>query len=147
MPFSFPLQPLLRYRRSLEHQRELALQAAHYELARTQQELERLQQFWLRSRRQLLDQARSGSTGAEMQFAAGWEQRLRDYSVMLAQQIERQQAARDLRMAEFQHARREREVLESLRDQQWRDYQEQERRREQALLDEAHLLRRYAAAE
>ena len=42
----------------------------------------------------------------------------------------------------YQQQRRNREVLEALREGQLRDYRLQQRRREQAQLDELHLLRR-----
>ena len=42
----------------------------------------------------------------------------------------------------FQQQRRNREVLETLRDTQLRDYRLVQQRREQARLDEMHLLRR-----
>ncbi|HLI61846.1 MAG TPA: hypothetical protein VKV05_00505, partial [Terriglobales bacterium] len=44
--------------------------------------------------------------------------------------------------ARYRQARQQREVLASLRERQWCDYRLRQRRREQAALDELHLLRR-----
>jgi flagellar biosynthesis chaperone FliJ len=42
----------------------------------------------------------------------------------------------------YRQERQKREVLESLRELQLRDYRVRQQRREQAMLDELHLLRR-----
>jgi len=67
--------------------------------------------------------------------------------------LERQQALLESRLrtleseiaqqtARYRQERQKREVLESLREVQWREYRIRQQRREQAMLDELHLLRR-----
>ena len=60
----------------------------------------------------------------------------------LQSQLQQLQKEIAQQMACYQQERRKREVLESLRDAQLRDYRLTQQRREQARLDEMHLLRR-----
>lgn len=145
MTFHFSLAPLLRLRRSLEHQSELALQAASLELARAQQELREGEACLQGSRRAARQTLQRGSHGAEMQFEAGCERVLRDYCEALRNQMVALQATRDQRTAEFQQAHGERETLESLREHEFETFRAQELRREQRELDEAYLLRLWAS--
>lgn len=68
--------------------------------------------------------------GIERQLAALEARRLK-----LESEIAQQTAC-------YRQARQKREVLDSLREMQWKDYRVLQLRREQAMLDELHLLRR-----
>jgi flagellar export protein FliJ len=84
----------------------------------------------------------SGTSAAELQFAL-----LREASLLLRrrefeQQLTRVQQLRDQQREIFQQARRAREMLESLRDQQLHLYKKDVSRREQRSLDDLFLMRR-----
>jgi flagellar export protein FliJ len=142
MPFQFPLQNILHYRQSLEHQQELRLRAANQQVARVQRLGEQID-----GRRRELQEARSaalsaGVSSAELRFALRCEAELVRRRWELQQELERQQQLRDQQREIFQQARRTRETLEGVRDQQARLYQREAARREQRNLDDLFLLRK-----
>lgn len=143
MAFHFTLAAVLRYRQSLEEREELRLHGLLVRRATLLQELEQSRG----ARRQLqtalhhaLQQA--AIAAAEIQFAMaqlnGLERQLavlESRRLKLAGEIAQQ-------TARYRQERQKREVLESLREAQWREYRVRQQRREQAMLDELHLLRR-----
>jgi len=142
MAFDFPLQAVLHLRQSVEHQQELRLRAANQEMARVQHGIEELD-----ARRQQLQSAQSGElasgiTAAELRFGLQCEAELLRQRQELDLQKMRLQQLRDQQRAIFQQARRARQTLEGVRDQQLRLYKEKAARREQKDLDDLFLLRR-----
>ncbi len=142
MPFHFPLQALLHFRQSLEHQQELRLRAANQQVARVQHLVEQID-----ARRQELHAAQSvalsaGTSSAEMRFGLQCEAELVRQRRELQQELLRQQQLRDRQREIFQQARRTRETLEGVRDQQARLYKKEAARREQRNLDDLFLLRK-----
>ena len=142
MAFHFPLQAVLHFRKSLEHQQELRLRAANQQVARVRHLIEQMDQ-----RRRQLDstqtqQLSSGTTAAELQFGLLCDSELLRHRVVLEQELGRLQQLREQQRQVFQQARRARETLESLRDQQFRVYQKESARREQRSLDDLFLMRR-----
>ena len=142
MPFHFPLQAVLHYRQSMEHQQELRLRAANQQVARVQHLIEQadLQRKELRSIE--IEELSSGTTAAELQFGLLCEVSLLRRRRELEQQLIRVQQLRDQQREIFQQARRAREMLESLRDQQLHLYKKDVSRREQRSLDDLFLMRR-----
>jgi flagellar export protein FliJ len=142
MPFHFPLQAVLHYRESLEHQQELRLRAANQQVARVRRALEqqgaRLQDLRASQGQELL----AGTTAAEMRFTALCESALKHQQQQLERELQRVQSLRDEQQKLFVQARRQRETLAGLRDSQRRDYDRTTARREQRQLDDAFLLRR-----
>lgn len=61
---------------------------------------------------------------------------------LLQRQLQELQIAVAEQMSRFQQERQKREVLDALRDSQGREYRVLQRRREQAQLDELHLMGR-----
>jgi flagellar export protein FliJ len=142
MAFHFPLQAVLHFRQSVEHQRELRLRAANQQVARIQHLIEEVD-----VRRQELHsievkELASGITAAELRFGLLREAELLRHLRELDQQLERLQKLRDQQLEVFQQARRARETLEAVRDQQFRLYEKIAARREQRALDDRFLLRR-----
>jgi flagellar export protein FliJ len=143
MGFHFTVAAVLRYRQSLEEREELGLHGLLARRATLLQELEQARDVRHQLRTVLhrtLQQA--ALPAAEVQFAMaqlhGMERQqtlLQSRLLALASEISQQ-------MARYRQARQKRQVLESLREVQWREYQGKQRRREQATLDELHLLRR-----
>lgn len=142
MPFHFPLQTVLHYRQSMEHQQEIRLRAANQQVARAQHLIEQmdLQRKELRSME--IEELSSGTTAAELQFGALREASLLRRRREFEQQLTRMQQLRDQQREIFQQARRGREMLESVRDQQLGLYKKDAARREQRSLDDLFLMRR-----
>jgi len=142
MPFHFPLQAILHFRQSIEHQQELRLRAAHQQVARVQHGIEQTD-----ARRQELHAAETrqlgtGITAAELRFGLQCEAELLRQRRELEQQLVRLQQLRNQQREIFQQARRARETLEGVCDRQLGLYKKMAARREQRNLDDLFLLRR-----
>jgi flagellar export protein FliJ len=87
-------------------------------------------------------QLENGTTSAELYFGAMSESALGEQRQKVVVELNRLQKLRDQQFRIFQHARREREVFENLRDHQLREYKLDAARREQRDLDDLFLLRR-----
>jgi flagellar export protein FliJ len=143
MAFHFTLAAVLRYRQSLEEREELRLHGLLVRRATLSRELEQSRDAGRHLQAALhrtLQQA--AVAAAEIQFAMAQlhglerqqaliESRLRTLASEIAQQT-----------ARYRQERQKREVLESLREVQLREFRVRQQRREQAMLDELHLLRR-----
>lgn len=141
MAFHFPLQAVLHFRQSVEHQHELRLRASNQQVARAHHFLDqldaRLQQLHTRQSQDVA----AGTSGAELRFALSCEVTLRQQRQAIQHELLRLQNLRDEQQKIFQQARRERETFESLRDQQLHEYRRDAARREQRHLDDLFLLR------
>ncbi len=141
MAFHFPLQAVLHFRQSVEHQQELRLRAANQQVARARHLIDqidaRLQQIQTRQSQDM----NSGTSGAELRFAVLCEATLHQQRQALQGELARLQKLRDEQQKIFQQARRERETFESLRDHQLHAYQRDAARREQRQLDDLFLMR------
>lgn len=138
MAFRFPLQAVLHLRQSIEHQHELGLSAANQQVARVKRLIEQVDRCILESQQQSLRELESGTSAAEIRFALEMESHLsarrRDLELELTRFRDQQQQL-------FHQARRERETFSILREHQLREYQHNQSRREQRLLDELFLFR------
>ncbi len=142
MAFHFPLQAVLHFRQSVEHQQELRLRAANQLVGRARHLIEQLD-----AQRQDLHSAQVkelslGMTAVELQFELLCETELFRRRRELEQQLARLEQLREQQRALFQQARQAREMLEAVRDRQLRLYQKETARREQRSLDDLFLLRR-----
>lgn len=142
MAFRFPLQAVLHYRESLEHQQELRLRAAHQQVARLRRVLD---QYGARAQDLHASQARelaAGTTIAELRFHAVCQSALEHRRQELERELQRLQILRDDAQKLFVEARRRTETLAGLHDAQRRAYERTRARSEQRQLDDAFLLRR-----
>lgn len=144
MPFQFSLSALLRLRLSFERREELRLAGATQALAKCDQQLADLAGQEIAFREQLLEAMRPGAPGAELRFqqacldsAAHSRQQLLGQRQQLVEALERQRRA-------FQLARRDREILEELRDRQQHEWTVEQDRRSQQSLDDLFAARRAA---
>lgn len=142
MPFRFPLQALLHFRQSLEHQQELRLRAANQQVAHVRHALEQLDGRIRQTQIQSSQYLASGTTGAELSFLQTAEGALHAQRQELEGELLRRRHLRDQQERIFLQARRERETFESLRNQQFRAYQLDQARREQRRLDDLFLMRK-----
>jgi len=142
MAFRFPLEVLLRVRQGLERQHELRLQEANYRVAMLGQQIEdthsEMQNISDRRRPQL----ESGISAAELQFDVLCRAVLSERRHTLEKQLVEAKALRHARSEDFLQARRQREVIDTLRHHQLQDYQQEEARQDQRRLDDLFLLRR-----
>jgi flagellar export protein FliJ len=143
MAFQFALAPLLRLRRSIEHQRTLQLQEAVLRVAHARQTLDDLERFM--SDAAQFDSAglATGRTAAELQFAILLREKMEHYREQLQTSLGELELEREKALAAYHQAYREREVLETLRARQRSAYQQERSRRQQQELDAAYLLQRW----
>jgi flagellar export protein FliJ len=143
MAFHFTLEAVLRLRQSLEDRELLLLQSLQSRRAALLSEVDELRQASFDLEQETKQSMLLRPTPAvEIHFAMARLQGLDRRRQLLREQLRRLDDAIVEQRLRFQQQRRNREVLEVLRDGQWRDYQLTQRRREQAQLDELHLLRR-----
>jgi flagellar export protein FliJ len=142
MAFHFKLKTLLHFRQSKEHQQELRLRAANQQVARVQHLIEQMD-----AHRKELQSAQSqilssGMTAVELQFELLCDAELLRHRRELQQELARLEQLREQQREVFRVARRERETLEAVRDQELALYQKEAARREQRNLDDLFLMRR-----
>jgi flagellar export protein FliJ len=141
MAFHFRLQSVLHLRAGLEHQQELRLRAANQKVARIKHQIACAEQQLRELASTRAQELGTGTTSAELFFAAQCEAQLHRHLRELGRQLAAAQAVCDQQREVFQQARREREKLENLREQQVRSYRRQAARREQRNLDDLFLMR------
>jgi len=142
MAFEFPLHAVLHFRKSVEHQQEQRLRAANQRVARVQHMINHLD-----GRGQDLHSAQAkelstGITAAELRFELQCEAELKRHRKEIEQQLVALENLRDQQRELLQQARRARETLESVRNQQLSLYKKQALQREQRSLDDVFLMRR-----
>lgn len=141
MPFRFPLESVLHFRQSVEHQQELRLRAAHQQVSRVRHAIDQIEHRIQQMHARQLAELGAGTTAAEMRFALASEKRWLEQRQALRQEMKRLEKLRDEQQTIFFRLRRERETIESLRDHQRRAYEREAARREQRAADDAFLLR------
>jgi flagellar export protein FliJ len=142
MAFRFPFEVLLRVRRGLERQQELRLQDANHRVAMLQRQIENGQCEMENIVIQRRPQMESGISAAELQFDILCRSVLSERQRSLERQLMDAEALRRSCDETFQQARRQREVMDTLRHHQLQSYQQQEARQDQRRLDDLFLLRR-----
>lgn len=143
MPFRFALAPLLRLRQSVERQRALRLREASLKVTRLQETLAQLDRFLSASAAADHAALREGRRAAELQFASVFRENLESLRLQHERELQRLESERQRAAEEYQRAYRECEALETLRQRQRGVYQQEELRRQQRILDVAHLLQRW----
>ncbi len=142
MAFHFTLAAVLRYRQSLEEREELRLHGLLVRRATWSRELEQSRDARLQLRTAIhrpLQQA--AIAAAEIQFAVAQLHGLEGQQALLESRLRKLESEIAQQTARYRQERQKRELLESLREVQWREYRVRQQRREQAMLDELHLLR------
>ena len=141
MSFHFSLETILNLRRSVEHQEELRLRAVHQALRKVRHQIELLDSRIHQQKGQVREEVEKGTTGAEIQFHLQTQTGLQ----LTRKGLERESAKLEKvcvqQQQRFRHARQQREILESLREQRLSTYERERLRRDQRALDELYLLR------
>jgi flagellar export protein FliJ len=143
MPFHFSLETLLRFRQSLERQKELRVMLALRRVAETRLEIEAVDRCAAEVRSDQLEEMRRKLPAAQLHFdrlrLSVLQQRREELECLLS---ERQSALETLQK-EYWEAHRARESVEGLRSEWLQVYRQEESRREQKRLDDLFLLRRH----
>jgi len=142
MPFRFSLSSLLRLRESLEKNELQRLQTVVAQLAQVRAEMDSLDAQIEVSRRQVLEQASVGISGAELHIAALGESARLERRAELFAKCNELERARHEQQARYNEARQRREILSNLRERQLSAYLHEQARREQQQVDELFLIRR-----
>jgi len=142
MPFRFPLQSLLRFRQSMERHEQTQLEIANQKVADMRGKIESLEESRdLRNEHQRHG-LNVGLTGAELQFDLLCNSAVANYRKDMEKELAQLEKLRDQQYDVFRQARLHREILESVRDGQLREYRAEKIRREQRSLDDLFLMRR-----
>ena len=142
MPFKFPLDILLRFRRSVEIQRELRLQEANQRVTLVEQHIRQLESLKAELRTREIRELESGIRASELHFHGTCRNALSSREQELRQQLKAAEEIRNACLKDYRHARQERDVVDTLRNHQLAEYRGEESRREQRALDDMFLLRR-----
>jgi flagellar export protein FliJ len=142
MAFRFPLEVLLRVRQGLERQQELRLQEANLRVATRLRQIEDVHNGMENIDARRRAQMESGISAAELQFDVLCRSVLTTQHQILRKQLAEAELFRDSCSEDFRQARRQREVMDTLRHHQLHDYVQQESRQDQRRLDDLFLLRR-----
>lgn len=143
MAFRYPLESVLRLRRSLEHQEEQRLFALAAMVARLRATLERMQQSDVAQRRAALTEMEQFSSGAQLQFRAACDDASRRVINRVKGQLQDAERQRLEQLKVYQEARQRREIFEGLRERQQELYKLNQSRRQQQRTDEAFLVRAF----
>ncbi|MGB8010563.1 MAG: flagellar export protein FliJ [Terriglobales bacterium] len=142
MAFHFPLEAVLRYRESIEQREHLALEQIQQNIVRVEQRISQLEEDASAATHNRMADLAHGTRAAVVQSAY-------EYQKALEQQIQTLRALlQDLKikwrqqLSVYEHARRNRETLEELRDQQLETYTREQTKRQQAVIDDLFLARR-----
>lgn len=141
MGFPPSLARLLSLRQSLERQEEMRLAVINGEQEKVRAALAALQQQLRQLGAGAMTQA-GDISGAELQSAACRQMSLAETEAVLKQRLEDLARAHQAQCQRLAERRRARKILEALRDRRLAVEQVEERRRDQARLDEIFLLRR-----
>jgi flagellar protein FliJ len=142
MAFHFPLQTVLHFRQSMEHQQELRLRTANQQVARVRRMLLQLDTSVNEANTLQAKQLEAGTSAAELRFHLLCEAAVAQHRRRLEEELVRQESIRERQRQIYQQLRRQRETLQGLRDQQLNLYRKEAARREQRRLDDLFLFRR-----
>jgi flagellar export protein FliJ len=141
MPFIFSLQTLLRLREIREEAELQTLRGLAAQVFATRAEAQALDTLAAEQRRALCRAALAGVSGAELHFGTRRESAQLERRQALARKLADLENSLQAQQAIYLAARREREVLTTLRTEQRSAYQREQDRREQSTLDALFLLR------
>lgn len=142
MAFRFPLETLLRFRRSVERQQELKLLEAVRQVMTTMQEIEMVDHTISDIQENEHREMGTAVRGAQLHFDVLRCSLLREQRQELEKVLAQREKVRARCQDQFKSAHREREAVEILREDQLHHFQQEETRREQRQMDDLFLLRR-----
>jgi flagellar export protein FliJ len=142
MAFQFSLESLLRFRRSLEHQKELSVIEVNQAMASVRQQIKSLNLGLAQSDAAEEQSLGRGLSASEIHFHLLCRSALLQSRSLLEERMATLERRRSDLVQQLREARRQREAVESLRSQRFTAYRQDEVRREQRRMDDLFLLRR-----
>ncbi len=142
MPFHFPLATVLRYRESIEQRERLALEKIQQEIAGIELQIRQTSDACLAAGKNRSAALAQGTSAAEMQSAYEYEKALELQGEILRVRLQDSKKKWQQQLAVYEAARRNRDTLEKLRQQQREVYIREQAKREQAAADDLFLSRR-----
>lgn len=141
MPFVFALKTLLRLRELREGTELQTLQALASQVAALRAEIESLDRAGEEQRRELCRDSLDGVSGADLHMYQRRDMAFRERRASLAGKLRDLEKNREEQQASYIQARRERETLSTLQEQQQEIYEQEQSRRTQRAVDELFLVR------
>jgi flagellar export protein FliJ len=142
MPFHFSLDALLRLRATQTRQEEVQLESLSHRLVATRHQKTQLKRRQRAYQTAMVNDLRQGAEASELHLRLVGQRGLVEAERRLDQAILELQRAWQEQEKKYLAARQREEVLKSVRDGQLAAYREEERRREQQLVDDLFLSRR-----
>ena len=141
MAFRFTLDAVLRFRESVEHSEEAVLLRIVQQIVETEQQLDQVEAEQVRIRESREQDLALKLPGVHLMDIAMRELELKTAADGLRSQLRHLEQERVNRLAVYQTARRDRQVLTELRQQQRQRHQLEQKRQEQKTLDDLFLAR------
>jgi flagellar biosynthesis chaperone FliJ len=141
MAFHFSLQVLLRLWEGRERLEHLRLEALAVKILHLRNELNAVAEDSRKNRAALANMLTEGLAGSQLHFAALCEDGRRLFCEMVGKQMTELIKQHRAQQKTFENARRQREILESLRRRKLEIYRTEEARRLQREADELYLVR------
>lgn len=142
MAFRFALAAVLKYRESLEQRAYLALERVQQDIVQTEQHMLACEERYSAARMRRNSDLGRGITSVHLQAEYEEELALKQEMDRLRMQLQQLHAKRQECLKAYEAARRNREVLDDLRVQQFEAYRREQAKREQKTLDDVFLSRR-----
>ncbi|MGA3193510.1 MAG: flagellar FliJ family protein [Terriglobales bacterium] len=142
MPFRFSLDAVLKYREALELREFVALEKAQQEIALLESQIVEAEQNRLAREQNRAQELRRGMRSKHLQDALDDEQALEHLRDELKKKQEELAIKRQEIFQAYQEARRNREIIEKLRERKLADYTRSQTKAEQARIDDLFLARR-----
>jgi flagellar export protein FliJ len=142
MPFRFRLQTVLQLRDSLEKHEASVLQRIQAEIAQTGRQIQQAEAAIMSARRSWEQALRIPTVAVELASMLGDEKSLTSAKDALEEKLAKLAAERDQQMSRYQQAHRDHEVVLNLRRERLAEYEQQQARAQQKMLDDIVMSRR-----
>jgi flagellar FliJ protein len=147
MPFRFSLEPVLRLRLSYERLERLRLLAIAAMLVRVKQEIAAAAREEAAARNTRQQMLARGAAAAEIQLGVSAERARARRNRELFDRVASLERRHSKQARAYQIAKRNREIVENLRERKLHEYRREQNRREQQRIDELYVLRRLTPSE
>ena len=142
MSFQFPLAAVLRFRESIEQREYLALERVQQDIVRVEVRIRQAQDELSVAIQKRVGELALGTRAAAMQSAYQHEKAMEQEIEQLRSLWQELKMKWRQQLATYEQARRNRESLEKLREKQLNVYNQDQAKREQAIVDDLFLARR-----
>ncbi len=139
MAFRFSLRSDLGVREAREQRERLRLAKWVQRIHGVRQQMDALEREKETIQENLERDLTEGLVGAEIQFQLAREAAITQHHAALAHQMSEFERERQTQERVFQQARRDRKILENLRNRLLDQYRQEEKRREQQQMDDLYL--------